>query len=182
VKILDKIKQKSGVLYLNQELKLLKRSISFNNFTTASTVGIVFDAVDRDKYQQSREFIEFIEKQNVRVFGIGFASKSDQIAYFPYKQGVDYFGLNEVNWFGKPVNQAIPDFLKRNFDILIDLSMNDSFSVHYLFALSHAKFKITNRSEKSKYADFILEMDNSSKLAEYILQIKHYLDVIKIQR
>jgi len=179
VKILDNIKEKTGIITMNKELKAHKREIAFNNFASATTVGFIFDAVDREKYQHARDLIEFVEKHNSRVFGVGFASKSDQIAYFPYKQGIDYFGLDEVNWYGKPINPAIPDFLKRNFDILVDLSQSDLFSVHYIFALSIAKFKITNDSVKSKYADFVLKVSNNEKLENYIKQLKHYLEAIK---
>ena len=179
MKIIDNIKEKTGILTMNKELKSLKREVAFNNFESANTVGFIFDAVDREKYQLSRELIEFVEKQNVRVFGLGFASKSDQIAYFPYKQGIDYFGLDEVNWYGKPTNPVFGDFLKRNFDILVDLSQSDLFPIHYIFALSIAKFKITNDSVKSKYADFVLQIDNNQKLENFIKQIKHYLEAIK---
>jgi hypothetical protein len=182
VKIIDNIKEKVGILTLNKELKSLKRNITFNNFVSAKTVGVIFDTIDRNKYQQSKDFIEFIEKQNIRVFGIGIASKNDQIAYFPYKQGVDYFGLNEINWYGKPVNPVAADFLKRNFDILFDISQSDIFSIQYLFSLSVAKFKITNNSAKSKFADFVLQIDNNVQLQNYIEQIKHYLGLIQIKQ
>lgn len=179
MKILDSIKHRTAIHTLQSELKQHHRVLAFNNFESATTVGFIFDADDREKYQVTRDFMDFVEKQNNRIFGIGFSSKSDQIAYFPVKQGIDYFGLNEVNWFGKPVSQAISDFLKRNFDILIDLSQNDNYQTEYVFALSNARFKIVNTSRKSKYADFIIEVKNSEKLTIYIEQIKHYLKVVQ---
>jgi hypothetical protein len=94
---------------------------------------------------------------------------------------VSYFGLDEINWYGKPTNPTVNDFLKRKYDLLLDLSQSDLFPVHYIFALSIAKFKITNNSIKAKYADFILQLENSDKLATYIAQIKHYLESIKIK-
>ena len=48
-----------------------------------------------------------------------------------FEDGVNYFGLDEVNWYGKPNNTAINDFLKRKYDILIDLSQTDLFQIHY---------------------------------------------------
>jgi len=182
VKILNSIKGKSAILSLKKELRSMKRTVAFNNFESATTVGFIFDTSDRQNYQLARDFMEFVEKQNNRIFAVGFATKSDQIAYFPYKQGVDYFGLDEVNWYGKPRNPVIKDFLKRNFDILVDLSFSDIFPTVYLFSLSNAKFKITNKSNKSSYADFVIEMSNSGKLEEYITQIKHYLKAIQAKQ
>ena len=127
------------------------------------------------------DFIAYTESKNVRIFGIGYASKSDQIAYFPYKNGVSYFGLDEINWYGKPINPVVIDFQKRKYDILLDLSQSDIFPVHYIFAISSAKFKITNDGIKAKYADFVLQLENSEKLSDYISQIKHYLEAIQIK-
>ena len=181
MKIVNDIKDKTGIIILNRELKSLKRTSSINNFDTAGTAGFIFDAIDREKYQQAKEFIEFAENKNIRIFGVGFASKSDQIAYFPYKNGVNYFGLDEVNWYGKPTNPIVNDFLKRKYDILLDISQSELFPIHYIFALSNAKFKITNNSEKAKHADFVLQVDNKEKLSTYIGQIKHYLEAIQIK-
>jgi hypothetical protein len=178
---MNNIKQKAAVIALNKELKAVKRESSFSNFETAQTVGFIFNAGEREKYVTSKEFIEFVEKKNIRIFGVGYTSKSDQIAYFPYMNGVSYFGLDEVNWYGKPTNNAISDFLKRKYDILIDLSQSELFQIHYIFALSNAKFKITNSGVKSKYADFVLQLDNTEKLGTYISQIKHYLEAIQIK-
>lgn len=182
VKIGKNIKQKIAVMSLKKELRALKRTSLLSNFDTAATAGFIFDAADREKYQLSKEFIEFAEKKNIRIFGIAFASKSDQIAYFPYKNGVNYFGMDEVNWYGKPSNPVVKEFLKRKYDLLIDITQSDTFPIHYIFALSNAKFKITNKSTKSKYADFVLQLDNKEKLDSYIKQIKHYLEAIQIKQ
>jgi hypothetical protein len=182
VKIFSNIKEKAAIISLKKEMNSIKRTVAFNNFETATTVGFIFDAANRDNYKIARDFMDFVEKQNNRIFGIAFASKSDQIAYFPFKQGVDYFGLNEVNWYGKPNNPAIKDFLKRNFDILVDLSLSDIFPTQYLFALSNAKFKISNKSAKAKFADFVIEVENSGNIDNYITQIKHYLTAIRAKQ
>ncbi len=181
MKFVGDIKDKAGIVALNKELKSFKRESSIQNFESAVTAGFIFDADDREKYQQAKDFIAFTEKKEIRIFGVGYTAKSDQIAYFPYKNGVGYFGLDEINWYGKPTNPVVDDFLKRRYDLLLDLTQSDLFPVHYIFALSSAKFKITNNSIKAKYADFVLQLENSEKLATYIAQIKHYLESIKIK-
>jgi hypothetical protein len=181
VKIVGDIKEKAAIVALNKELKSVKRESSIQNFESAVTAGFIFDADDREKYQRTKEFIAYTEKKDIRIFGIGYTAKSEQIAYFPYKNGVSYFGLDEVNWYGKPTNPVVSDFLKRRYDLLLDLTQADLFPTHYIFALSSAKFKITNNNIKAKYADFVLQVDNSEKLLTYIEQIKHYLESIKIK-
>lgn len=181
MKIISNIKEKAGIIALNKELSSFKRETSIQNFETAVTAGFIFNADDREKYQKTKDFLTYTEKKDIRIFGIGYTVKSDQIAYLPYKDGVKYFGLNEINWFGKPTNPVVSDFLKRKYDLLIDLTQADLFPLHYIFALSGAKFKITNNGVKAKYADFVLQLENTDKLDTFIEQIKHYLESIKIK-
>ena len=181
MKLVGDIKEKAGIVALNKELKSFKRETSIQNFDSAVTAGFIFNADDREKYQKVKDFINYTEKKEIRIFGIGYTAKSDQIAYFPYKNGVHYFGLDEINWYGKPTNPVVDDFLKRKYDLLLDLTQTDLFPLHYIFALSIAKFKITNKGIKSKYADFVLQLENKEKLDTYISQIIHYLEAIKIK-
>ena len=178
MKFIAKIKEKTGYVILKNDLKTLKREVAFNNFASSATIGIIFDAVDKDKYHIAKNFMAYIEESGVRVFAIGFVPKSELIGYLPFKKGVSFFGLDKLLWYGKAKNQTVDEFTERPFDILIDLSLSDLFPIEYIFALSKAKFKICNDSEKSKYADFILQLKKPEKIEQYIEQIKHYLEVI----
>lgn len=178
MKFLDKIKEKIGYFILNNDYKILKRKVVFNNFASSSTIGIVFDAVDKKKYHIAKDFMAYIEESGVRVFAIGFVPKSELIGYLPFKKGVNFFGLDKLLWYGKTQNPIVDEFIERPFDILIDLSLSELYPIEYIFALSKAKFKVCNDSNKTKYADFILQLKKPEKLEQYIEQIKHYLEVI----
>jgi hypothetical protein len=91
VKFVGDIKDKAGIVALNKELKSFKRESSIQNFESAVTAGFIFDADDREKYQQAKDFIAYTEKKEIRIFGIGYTAKSDQIAYFPYKKRSELF-------------------------------------------------------------------------------------------
>ena len=179
MKLINKIKEKIGYFILNNDYKTLKREITFNNFSSSSTVGIIFDAVNKDKYHIAKNFMSYIEESGVRVFAIGFVPKSELIGYLPYKNGVNFFGLDKTFWYGKVQSQNVDEFIERPFDIIIDLSLSDLYPIEYIFALSKAKFKICNSSKKTKYADFVLKLKKPEKIEQYIEQIKHYLEVIK---
>ena len=180
MKLISDINRKVGRFVLDKELKQRNRPVVvYNNFISSSTVGLIFVAEDKRLLNLAKEFMSYIEERGIRVFGLAFVSKSDLIGYFPYRKGVDYFGLDKLNWYGKPLDEGIEEFIERPFDILIDISLSDIYPVEYIFALSKAKFKICNNSSKAQFADFVLNLNRTNDLELFIEQIKHYLETIE---
>jgi len=179
VNIINKIKGKVGSIVLERNLKSRKRPVIYNNFNSSSTIGFIFDAENKENYTAAKEFMNYVEERGIKVNGLAFVYKSDLIGYFPYKKGVDYFGLDKQNWYGKPIDDGIDEFIERPFDILIDISLSKIYPVEYIFALSKAKFKICNNSAKAQYADFVLNLSRADDLGLFIEQIKHYLETIE---
>ncbi|OQY03593.1 MAG: hypothetical protein B6I20_04720 [Bacteroidetes bacterium 4572_117] len=182
MKFITKIGQKVGDFMLKKELKSLERSVVFNNFNSALTIGFIFNAMNKEYHSKAKDFINYVEDRGIKTFGIAYVEKSDLIGYLPYKKGVSYFGLDKKNWYGKPIDQGAEEFIKRPFDILIDISLSEIYQVKHIFALSKAKFKICNDSVKTKYADFVLKLDNKDKLELLIEQIIHYLEIIETKK
>ncbi|MEN8121514.1 MAG: hypothetical protein ABFS35_14270 [Bacteroidota bacterium] len=177
--LIRNIGKKVGGFVLEKELKSRKRAVVFNNFNSASTIGFIFDAENKNRYAAAKEFMNYVEERGIKVNGLAFVSKSEQIGYLPYRKGVDYFGLDKQNWYGRPADEGIAEFIERPLNILIDISLTKIYPVEYIFALSRAEFKICNNSSKAKYADFVLELDRMDDLELFIEQVKHYLETIE---
>ncbi|RLD75289.1 MAG: hypothetical protein DRJ10_15535 [Bacteroidetes bacterium] len=178
--LISKVGNKIGSFVLDKELKSRIRPVAFNNFNSATTIGFIFDAENKEYYSAAKEFMNYAEERgDIKVFGLAFVSKRDLIGYLPYRKGVDYFGLDKRNWYGKPLDEGIEEFIERPFDILIDISLSEIYAIEYIFALSKAGFKICNNSSKAKYADFVLELDQADDIDLFIEQVKHYLETIE---
>ncbi|MCF6243323.1 MAG: hypothetical protein L3J74_18550, partial [Bacteroidales bacterium] len=161
------------------ELKVRERKVVYNNVHSASYIGIIFNAEDKVFYAAAKEFMNYIDERGIKINALSFVPKSDLIGYFPYRKGVEYFGMDKLAWTGKPKEEGVEEFIERPFDILIDISLTGSFPNEYVFALSKAKFKICNNSSIEKYADFVLQLKNKEDIDNYIEQIKHYLESIE---
>ena len=179
MKLANNINRKIGRFILDKELKLNARQVVYNNFASSSSIGLIFDAEDKKNLDLAKEFMNYIEERGIKVFGLVFVSRSEMIGYFPYRKGVDYFGLDKLGWYGKPLDEGVKEFIERPFDILIDISLTEIYPVEYTFALSKAKFKICNNSSKERFADFVLKLKKPYKLELFIEQIKHYLETIE---
>jgi hypothetical protein len=73
----------------------------------------------------------------------------------------------------------VKDFIARDFDLLIDLSLQDSLPLRYIAGLSMSLCRVGRFSEKNTdYYDFMIDIPQAATLKEYIRQITHYLTLI----
>ncbi len=117
--------------------------------------------------------------------------KTSNMVYIPTKKKLevekakaDYPLINfvtgrDISWLDKPSGKSIDAFLKKEFDVLIDLSQKENFITTYMSAKSKARFRIGKYFEQETIGyDFMLDQ-KSTDLEEFIKQLKHYLSIIK---
>ena len=98
------------------------------------------------------------------------------------KLSYDYYSSKDINWFEKPSNKFIDDFINKEFDILIDFNLNNNLSSTYIVGVSKAKFKLGVFDEnKTDIYDFMIKLEDSTNLNEFIKQLIHYLTILKIK-
>jgi hypothetical protein len=180
VGILLKVKEKIGAVVLKNKINA-NRTRGVYNFNTAKTVGIILNANSQYTFEAAREFMKYIQGFDTKVNSIGFVDSQEVLNFYSRQIGMDYFSKKNLNWYGKPKNPKVQEFIQQEFDILIDLSLNDYFPIQYIAAASNAKFKIGRfRNERSCY-DLMIDISNDKKLDFYIDQIKHYLSILKTE-
>src|SRR5690554_3826445 len=67
----------------------------------------------------------------------------------------------ELNWLGFPKATTINEFIKTDYDLLLNLAPEQSLALHYLTALSRAHFKIGKVSEGLNFFDLTIQIDGS---------------------
>ena len=63
------------------------------------------------------------------VSALGYVNEKDKSFEHMSSLHFDFFSNQELNWYGKPRGMIIENFLKEEYDILIDLTLH-SF-IHY---------------------------------------------------
>ena len=172
------MRSRLGAVYLKRKIKHLTRDRHFYNFESGKSAGVLFSAKQQEHYLQAKKFMQFLNEQGVATFGLGYVDSKDAIAYFPYKKGVDYFSTKNVNWYNKPLNTSVNDFIEHKFDMLFDFSRDQEFSILYVFAQSHAKMKVSQNFQHEIFADLFIKTKNLD-VDFFEKQVKHYLSVIK---
>ncbi len=175
MKKIDKIKQKLGHFLLRRNVSAVKRNKAFHNFDSAKTVGVIFNATKQESYLLAISFIEFLTSKNIEVLALGYGLTSEAIGYFRYRAGINFYTLDKTNWQGKPLDKSFDEFVQVPFDMLIDISLADIYSIYYIIGMSKAKCKIAASGFLLNFADLIIDVKNNRSPEFFIEQLKHYM-------
>lgn len=178
MKIVDNIKLKIAYFLLKRKLKDFFREKSFNNFESAKTVGLICNAQNQKTYDFAKQFAVYLTSYDIQVSAIGFIEGDAVLDAFSYQKGFTFIAKKDFNWLGVPQGEILDSFLAKRFDILINLVIEDSYTVDYIASLSLAKFKVGRLSENDYY-DLTIDISMNNRLDFFISQVKHYLSVIK---
>ena len=83
-----------------------------------------------------------------------------------------------MNWYYKPQNYIIDNFIKKEYDILINLSDSSCIPIKYLVASSVARFKIGRFEEGYEIYDLMIKLEKEKGKERLMEEIKHYLNLI----
>jgi len=177
VSIIEKIKCKIGRLNLKNKQKNLKRRVQTHNFNTASSAGILFSPSDQESFDAVKDFLSYLTQNNMKVIALGYYPGQKIPEEYLMLKGINFYCNTDLNWYYKPKNEVVNQFINQDFDILFDLNLNDHFTTEYVGSLSKANFKV-GKSSENPYQDLVIDI-NKNQSVEYLTeQIKHYLNIL----
>ena len=153
-------------------------------FDQATTIGILYDSSNEADYEIVRKYVkELREIHHKDVLALGFYDQKELPTLRFSKLGLDFFTLKDLNWVYKPISGIVKRFVNKEFDILIDLHLNNQIPLNYVAASSNAKFKIGKYSKNAEnYYSFMLIVGEQTQLPAFIEQVNHYLKLIKNEK
>ena len=73
----------------------------------------------------------------------------------------------------------IQNFINEKYDVLLDLNINDHFSLKYISALSKADFKVGKFSTLGvEIYDMMIDSDNTKTLKYFLKQVDIYITML----
>lgn len=171
------IKSRIGRFNLRKRLKNLKRQVKTHNFNTAKSAGILFSSPDDKSFNAIKEFLSLLSNKGINVIALGYVPGKKVPQQFLMRKGINFYCNTDLNWYYKPKNEMIDQFINQEFDILFDLSMKQSFTTDYVGSLSKAAFKIGMQKEDA-YQDLVIDINKNKSIDYLIEQIIHYLNIL----
>jgi len=175
----QKIRNKILKYLIEREINRTNHVKIPTNITRAKTVGILF-AVDNEQfYEKVNQLIGNLTNQKKLVNALAFVPSRNVPNYFVAKMKIDVLTSKNINCFGVPKSSFIKDFVNKNFDILIDLTLSDNLTLDYIATLTQAGFKVGRyRKWMLNVFDFLLKKNNDMNDSEYLKYLLDYLTKI----
>jgi hypothetical protein len=149
------------------------------SLTESRSIGILYVVNDVPDFEMVESFVGRLQREHKEVKALGYVRNRNLISRFLPRLSYDFFSRKDVTWFYKPVHSKVKDFIDREFDILIDLNLQDFYPLKYISGLSKAKCRVGRYTDDNlEYYDLMIEPKPDISMNEYIEQIHHYLTII----
>jgi hypothetical protein len=149
------------------------------NLEGANRITILFDGTEPKDVQRVKTFVNELSKGKELVSALGYVNEKDKSFEHMSTLHFDFFSNEELNWYGKPQGMVIENFLKEDYDILIDLSLKEFYPLTYMAVASPAKFKVGRCREDVTVFDLTIDNKKDTSLEALIKEILHYLNRIE---
>ena len=175
-----KIRRKIGQYYFNKDRLKTIQVHGMVNLPEAKRIGILYTLDDMPDYDKVSVFVNQLQQDHKEVKALGFVKSKNLVERFLPKLSFDFFSKKDINWFYRPIHSTVKDFIEKEFDLLIDLSLADTFPLKYVAGLSRAVCRVGRFSEDNMYYyDLMIDAKPAVTFDEYLFQICHYLTIIK---
>ncbi|HSG68379.1 MAG TPA: hypothetical protein VK994_06720 [Bacteroidales bacterium] len=175
--LLTQIREKAGAFVLKREYAHALRKRKICNIEAAHNIGILYYLPDEAAYDKVSRYVKRLQDRGKTVKALGFVENKHLTGQFLPKLSYDFLYPSGLSWHMKPNSATARDFMQKEFDILIDLSMDDIIPLIYTLALSKARFKVGMQSDiRAEYMDMMISLSGRRDLNELIEQLDHYLN------
>ena len=174
------IQLKLGKFKLKNEKKKPKRDVKAFNLGNASTVGVIYNATNRNDYELAKKFVQYLKEERKDVLSLGYINSKNSDDVVKPHLNYQFFDNNNISKIKVPTGLDATNFIETPFSILIDLNTEDCFPIEYITTLSKAKFKVGAAGNyRNEECDLTIDISQNNNLDYLIIQIKHYLKMIQ---
>jgi hypothetical protein len=178
VKYFEKIRQFVAEILMKKQISKQGRKKSTSNFDLSKNIGVVFNSTKNENLISSKKFIDSLVDMNIEVTGLALYESKKIPDHLVQDEKCIFFNNQDFNFFYQAKTNEIKSFIKKDFDILIDLCIEDNFLINCVVELSASKFKVGKYDKKKNY-DFMINIKDGD-LDFYIEQIILYVSSLKV--
>ncbi len=183
MKWFDRIKEWMGRRRLLRELPRDRKPIA-KNLALARKVAIVYVATDEKAFTHVKNYVKRVKEELgiSQIMALGLCDEKSLPHYLHPRLNFEAITLKDLNWYRIPQGNTVQNFMADEYEVLIDLSLEDRLPVQYIVAKSRARFKVGRYSESNKrILDMMIDMAGSQSLSQLIQQTHHYLLMVNSQ-
>lgn len=174
-----KLRLKIGEWALKKELRKENRKPALTNLKNARVIGVVAEASSLKELEDVKLFLDQLAKQYKQVYPLVYmdVKKIPETSLDKFKN-VSFFCRKDLNYKYIPVRPDLVEFIGKEFEVLIDLSLVSYFPVKYIMSVSKARLKVARLNPNSNPADILIDISKRPSVKYLTEQIDTYLDML----
>lgn len=183
MKLTKKIRAKLGQLKFQNDLQKIKMKHEVVSFDEAVKIGLLYDATDERDYEVVKAYVKQIRSTYKKeILALGYVDKKvlppGQFAQY----GLDFFTKKDLDFRLIPKDPIVQNFINEKFDILVNFNSGKCFPLHYISAMSHARFRIGrfDRRYMNCY-DMMVQITDDPPIKNVIEEIQVFLRQLRSQ-
>lgn len=174
----NSLKLKIGNWVLNRNLKRINRIIKVCSLSKAETVGITFVVNNQSDLEDIRKILKDLSSKHLKTYAIGYIPVKKPDDYYLSEKGFNFFSNADLDYRLIPKSDSVLEFIKTNFDVLIDFGTEEYFPMSYVINMSKAGLKVGRYGEKNPF-DVMIDLNSESSKNYYYEQALIYLEKFK---
>ena len=178
MQFIEDLKQKVGKWVFQRELRTNMRTKTVCNLDDAKSIGVLYDATTEEQIKMIQPFVSYFFDLKKDVKALGYVNANELSYCHVPKLQYDFFYKKDLNWYYKPQNYIIDNFIRKEYDILINLCDSNIIPIKYLVASSIAHFKIGIYQENYEIYDLMISLKDDKSIEKLMDEIKHYINLI----
>ena len=172
MQLIQNLRQKVHNHFLAKALKSHRAQRQSVDFDRAKTVGILFNATNLNDREKVLKHARLLEQKGKQVKLLGFVNTKKGIENLPFSN----FSRKEMDWATRPTSAEVLDFMQRDFDVLINISLQEVMPLEYITTLSKAKFRVGPYTEQTACYELMLDVSRSNDIDAFMHQAMFFLD------
>jgi len=174
--MIKNIKNKFFGRFINSKPYTDTHARSVKTYDQVKTMAFLLDGSDPIALRELLNHLDKYRKDGKKLSFLGYVKKlppfdQDQIVWLTRK---------DMNWLGMPKATQIKSFIEKNFDVLINTTLNTIRPLEYVSTYSKAALRIGRFDEKKTYCyDFMMHLDGPASVYDYLSQVDRYLKMVK---
>jgi len=176
----EKLKTRLTLHLIEREIQKQKRIKKAINLESAKKIGVLFNLKDEQVVSYVDDFISKQADSGKIVYAICYLPEKKIPEYYLAKLKVDVIQPKDLSILGIPNTPRTKDFINNDFDILLDLSLDDEPQLDYIATMSIAGFKVGRyRKSMVKVFDLMIKKREDMDFKDYYKSLLQYLSRIK---
>jgi hypothetical protein len=184
MELFKNIRLKIGQSTLKSRSSSIKRAVKNFDFSKAAQIGILWDATSDSGINVIAAFIKRMTESG---------KQTEVLAYIPGKDVSDRLtGLTHMRFLRSsdlsfafiPVSDDAKDFMKKKYDVLIDINPSRIFPLTYIATLSNSLIRVgidNNSDQENSPYDLMIQTGRVPDIGAFLEQAVHYLSLINSQ-